>query len=85
MSEKLELMKEQHERLSSILASDLQPDVLQSERFENFKTLLENRSEILQQNIEKQDKIDILQNVLASKKMLLAVFFFINSDFFYIY
>ena len=75
VNDKLEFIKKQYESLSILFASggENERDLLQSDRFQNFKTFLEKRSEIFQQNIEKQDKIDSLENILASKKSILAV------------
>lgn len=78
INDKLETIKDQYERLEELLEGESgenfeDKNLLESEKFQNFKIYLEKRSEILQQNMEKQDKIDILTDILQAKKSHLAV------------
>ena len=78
INDKLETIKDQYEKLEELLEGESgenfeDKSLLESEKFQNFKIYLENRSEVLQQNMEKQDKIDILTDILEAKKSHLAV------------
>lgn len=73
ISDKLDILKEDYERIKELLEVGEGTDILQSEKFITFKNFLEDRNEILQQNIEKQDKIDLLKDILKSKQILLEV------------
>lgn len=78
INDKLETIKDQYEKLEELLEGESgenfeDKSLLESEKFQNFKIYLENRSEILQQNMEKQDKIDILTDILEAKKSHLTV------------
>lgn len=75
INDKLENIKNQYDKIAEMLESGNgeENDLLQSEKFKNFKTFLDNRSEVLQQNLEKQDKIDILTEILDVKRTHLAV------------
>ena len=78
INDKLETIKDQYEKLEELLEGENgenfeDKSLLESEKFQNFKIYLENRSEVLQQNMEKQDKIDILTDILEAKKSHLAV------------
>lgn len=73
INNELEILKEEHEKLLNLFELGPEEDIFTCKKFINFKYFLEDRNQILQQNMEKKDKIDALQELLQAKQMHLEV------------